>query len=46
MMGHGVGYNREVEMRYMVHHNHEVERKGVVPHNGSWENYDEGEMRG
>ena len=32
MMGHGVGYNREVEMRYMVHHNYEGEMEEVVHH--------------
>ena len=46
MMVHGVGQNHDVEMKDMVQHNYEVDMDGVVPHNGSWENYDEGEMRG
>ena len=36
----------DVEMKDMIQHNYEVDMDGVVPHNGSWENYDEGEMRG
>ena len=36
----------DVEMKDMVQHNYEEDMEGVVPHNGSWENYEEGEMRG